>query len=315
MTQFVRIERSSNEVATIRIDRPKVNALTVELLAELVEAASQLAQDRSVRAVVIWGGPKIFSAGIDVGGFVDHSAPSFGDVARRFNRGINAINAINAERPADEGIPSSDLVRKFNRWMDTTDDASSTDEGIPSLGGLVRQFSHWITAIERLPQITVSAVNGTALGTGLDLALATDFRVAAEDATFAQSEIKVGIVPGCGASYFLPRLVGLAKARELIFNGDTLDAEEALRIGLVSTVCAPEETYGAALEMASKFAAGPAALRFAKQALRASMDLPLDEAIIQEADCAATAIATEDAAIGLSSFLGRNSNEITFTGR
>ena len=312
MTQFVRIERNSNTIATIRIDRPPVNALTFELLAELVEAASQLAGDRSVRAVVIWGGPETFSVGIDVGSFVDHSAPSLRDLVGRFNEGIDAINT---EKPTDEEIPSGDLVRKFNRWIASTDTAGFTDESIPSLGDLVRRYSRWITAIERLPQITVTAVNGLAMGTGLDLALATDFRVAAEDATFAQAEIKYGISPGCGASHFLPRLVGLAKARELIYNGDPVDAEEALRMGLVSTICAPEETYGAALEMAARYAAGPAALRFAKQALRASMDLPLDEAIIQEAHYAAEAIATEDAAIGLSSFLGGSTTETTFTGR
>ena len=309
--QFVRVERSSNQVATIRIDRPPMNAMTFELLTELVEAASQLADDRDVRAVVIWGGPTIFSAGIDVGRFVEHSAPSFRDLAHKFTDGIGAIST---EEFTEERPSPSELVHKFNTWISAIDAADHTGDSTPSMGDLIRKFNHWITAIERIPQITVSAVNGAAVGSGLDLALVTDFRVVARDATLAQPEIKHGIVPGCGATHMLPWLVGLDKAREMIYTGDPVDPEEALRIGLVSAVCAPEETYDAAMEMAARFATGPAALRFAKQAIRTSMDLPLEQAVTREANYAAQAIATKDAAIGLANFLDENPSKVVYTG-
>ena len=177
-------------MATIRLDRPKVNALNFQMLVELTEAAGQLAENRSVRAVVIWGGPKIFSAGIDVGDFV----------VRGFT--------------AEEFAPFNDLIDRLSRWITPIDaDDSFLGHEASSFGGLVRRFNNWITAIEQLPQITISAVDGAAIATGLDLALATDFRVASEDATFGQPEIKYGIIPGSGASHLLPRLVGVTKAR------------------------------------------------------------------------------------------------------
>ena len=286
MTQFVRIERTSNTIATIRIDRPPANAMSFQLLVELVEAASWLAEDRDVRAVVIWGGPMHFSAGVDVGGFTEEEFASFGD-----------------------------LVRRATNWITPLDTGESTEHGDPSFGDLVRNFNNWITVIARLPQITVSAVNGAALGSGLALALSTDFRVAAQDAEFGQPEIKYGLMPGSGATHLLPRLVGLTKTREMIYSGDPVGAEEALRLGLVSTVCAPEETYDAALEMATRYAAGPAALKTAKQALRTGMDLPLDQAVAQEADYISRALATDDAAIGLSRFLEQDQGKTAFTGR
>ena len=287
MTQFVRIERDSNKVATIRIDRPPVNALSFQLMVELIEVAGMLAEDRSVRAVVIWGGPRIFSAGLDVGGFTEEEFASF-----------------------------TDLVDKATRWIAPLDaDFSLSDDGIPSFGDLVRKFNNWITAIDGLPQVTITAVNGPALATGLELALATDFRVVAQDATFGQPEIRHGIMPGSGASYLLPRLIGLGRAREMIYSGEPIDAEEALRIGLVTKVCAPEETYHTALEMAARYAEGPAALQFAKQALRPGTELPLAQAIAREADLVARVTATEDAAIGMSNFSAKNVKGTFFTGR
>ena len=287
MTQFVRIERSSNGVATVRIDRPKVNAMSFQLMVELIEAAGRLAVDRSVRAVVIWGGPEIFSAGIDVGDFTEEEFASFDDLVDRVSNWIAPIDA----------------------------EGSFSEHGIPSFGDLVRKFNNWITVIDRLPQITVSAVNGAALATGLELALATDFRVAAQDATFGQPEIKLGIMPGSGASHFLPRLVGLTKAREMIYSGDPVDAAEALRVGLVSRVCPPEETYDAALEMAARYAAGPAALQFAKQALRTGTELPLEQTCVRETDYIGGSLATDDAAIGVSTFPNKDPGTTAFTGR
>lgn len=122
MTQFVRIERTSNMVATIRIDRPPVNAMSFQLLVEIVEAAGRLAADRDVRAVVIWGGPRNFSAGVDIGGFTEEEFASFGD-----------------------------LVRRATNWITPLDTGESTEHGDPSFGDLVRNFNNWVTVIARLP--------------------------------------------------------------------------------------------------------------------------------------------------------------------
>lgn len=285
MSEFVHVERSADAVATIRIDRPPVNAFSFQVLVELVEAAGRLAQDRDVRAVVIWGGPTIFSAGIDVGHFT-----------------------------TKEPVSLRELLETYSAWTGA-DITHLTKHGIPSFTGVVRECNSWITAIARLPQITVSAINGAALGAGLGLALATDFRVAARDATLGLPEIRFGMMPGCGTSYFLPRLVGTATAKEMIYGGDQMGADEGLRIGLVSKVCTPNETYGVASEIAARYAAGPVALQFAKQALQSGLELSLDQAIAREVDCLVSAATTADAVIGLSKFLEPDAGETPFTGR
>ena len=285
MSEFVHVERHADAVATIRIDRPAVNALNFQLLVELVDAAGRLAQDRDVRAVVIWGGPTVFSAGIDIGGFTTQGS-----------------------------VPLHDLLQTYSARTGA-DITHLTEHGTPSFTDLVRVCNSWILAIERLPQITVSAINGGAVGSGFGLALATDFRVAARDATLGFPEIKFGMMPGSGTSALLPRLVGAAKAKEMIYGGDKIGADEGLRIGLVSKVCAPNETYGAAAEIAAKYAAGPAALRYAKQALQSGLGLSLDQAIAQEADRLVDVATTADAFIGLSRFRGQDPSEAPFTGR
>ena len=258
MGEFVRVETGGG-VATIRIDRPKMNALNPQMLAELTEAANTIAADGDVRAAVVWGGPRIFAAGADIGGFT----------------GLDAAEA-------------QELSRVFN-------DA--------------------FLAVENMPQITVSAVNGYALGGGMELAMATDFRVAAEDAVLGQPEIRLGIIPGGGGTQRLPRLVGVTRAKEIIYTGRNVHPDEALAIGLISAVHAPEETYNAAVEMAAGYAAGPAALRMAKQAVMDGLALSLAEAVACETEQFGACFDTEDASIGVASFLEQGPGKATFTGR
>ncbi len=258
MAEFVRVETRSG-IATIRIDRPKMNAINSQMLDELTEAAHQVAADSEVRAVVVWGGPNIFAAGADITGFTGNTRE---DAARQ--------------------------CAKFN-------DA--------------------FLAVENLPQITVSAVNGYALGGGMELAMATDFRVAADDAVFGQPEILLGIIPGGGGTQRLPRLIGITKAKGIIYTGRQIHPDEALALGLVSAVHPAAETYDAAVEMAAGYAAGPAALRMAKKAIMDGLALPLADAVVCEAQQFAECFATEDAAIGVTSFLEQGPGKATFTGR
>ncbi len=258
MSEFVRVETGGG-VATIRIDRPKMNALNPQLLDELNEAANAIAADDDIRAAVVWGGRRIFAAGADIGGFT----------------GLDAAGA-------------SALSRRFN-------DA--------------------FLALENMPQITVSAVNGYALGGGMELAMATDFRVAADDAVFGQPEILLGIIPGGGGTQRLPRLVGVTKAKEIIYSGRNVYPDEALAIGLVSAVHPPDDTYDAAVELAAGYAAGPAALRMAKKAVMDGLALSLADAVACEAEHFGDCFNTDDTAIGVASFLEKGPGKATFTGR
>ena len=258
MGDFVRVETSSG-VATIRIDRPRMNAFDSQLLDELTEAANAVGADPDVRAAVVWGGPRIFAAGADIGRFT----------------GLGPAGARN----------------------------------------LSRHFNDAFLAVENMPQITVTAVNGYALGGGMELAMATDFRVAAEDAMFGQPEIRLGIIPGGGATQRLPRLVGVTRAKEIIYTGRNVYPDEALDIGLISAVHPPDETYDAAVEMAAGYAAGPAALRMAKRAVMDGLALSLADAVARETEHFGDCFATDDTAIGVASFLEKGPGKAIFSGR
>ena len=153
---------------------------------------------------------------------------------------------------------------------------------------VVSSLGDALEELETVPMITISAINGYALGGGLELALATDFRFAAENARLGQPEIKIGVFPGAGGTQRLPRLVGAALARDLVYSGRQIDAEEALDSGLVDRVLAPEEVYPAALERARTYADGPVeALAAAKASLRAAETDPRHGlAIERDAFCA-----------------------------
>ncbi len=178
-----------------------------------------------------------------------------------------------------------------------------------------QQFNNIALAIEGLPQITISAINGYALGGGLELALATDFRVAASDAQLGNPEILLGIIPGGGATQRLARLAGVTKAKDLVYSGRAIGAEEALACNLISAIFEPDEVQAEAVRMAEGYAAGPAALRMAKAAVLAGYHLPLDEAVKIESDLFADTFNTEDCVTGVQSFLDNGPGKAQFTGR
>lgn len=132
-------------------------------------------------------------------------------------------------------------------------------------------------ALEKLDVPTIAAVNGPAIGAGCDLACMCDIRIAAKAAKFAESFVKLGIIPGDGGAYLLPRVVGMSKAAEMAFTGDAIDADEALRCGLVSAVVEPEMLMESAYALARRIAANPGpALRLTKQLLREGRQMRLD---------------------------------------
>ena len=173
------------------------------------------------------------------------------------------------------------------------------------------ELGHAATALlDRSPVPTIAAVNGFALGGGCEVALACDMRVAAENALLGFPEVSLGILPGMGGTQRLPRLVGPGVAKELIFSGRRIRAEEALRIGLVNRVVPEGEALSAAKEIASQIAAnGPLAVRMAKASANRALDVDLISGLEYEADQFGLLFSTEDAKEGMGAFVEKRKAE------
>ena len=168
-----------------------------------------------------------------------------------------------------------------------------------------------LARLDELPMPSVAAINGYAFGGGLELALACTFRLALPTAKMALPEIKLGLIPGYGGTQRLPRVVGEARALELILSGRTLDAQEALRIGLVHRVV-EGDAVAAAIDYARAFSGyGLPALKLARDAVRRALDVPLHEGLKLEADLNTLAFQTRDAAEGMSAFMEKRKPKFT----
>ncbi len=212
MGSFVRLEVDAG-VATLRLDRPPMNALNAQVQDELREAAIEASQRSDVAAVVLYGGEKVFAAGADVKEMADMAYP--------------------------------DMVDRS--------------------GALQAAF----TAVARIPKPVVAAVTGYALGGGCELALTADFRVAGDNAKLGQPEILLGIVPGAGGTQRLPRLVGPARAKDLILSGRVVGGEEARAIGFAGGLVPAERAEEHALEVAAAVGGdGPEGIRALKAMFR-----------------------------------------------
>ncbi len=179
-----------------------------------------------------------------------------------------------------------------------------------------RALQSSFTAIASIPKPTVAAITGYALGGGCELALCCDFRVCGDNAKLGQPEILLGIIPGAGGTQRLPRLVGPSRAKDIIFSGRFVAAEEALAIGLVDKVVAPDDVYSAARELVSRYVGGPAyALRAAKEAIDSGLEVDLATGLEIERAAFAALFATQDRAIGMESFVQDGPGKAKFTGR
>jgi enoyl-CoA hydratase/carnithine racemase len=172
------------------------------------------------------------------------------------------------------------------------------------------------TAIARIPKPTVAAITGYALGGGCELSLACDFRVAADNARLGQPEVLLGVIPGAGGTQRLSRLIGPARAKDIIFTGRFVSAEEALRIGLVDEVVAPEDVYAAARRRVERYVGGPAyAIRAAKEAIDRGLEVDLETGLEIERMQFAGVFATRDREIGMASFVEHGPGKAQFEGR
>ncbi len=259
MGEFVRLEVEDG-VATIRLDRPPMNAINDVLTRQLREAAEEASMREDVGAVVIWGGPQIFAAGADVKMMVD----------------------------------------------------MTPREVKPMIQGLQDVYNE----VEEIPKVTIAAINGYALGGGCELAMCADLRFAAEDATLGQPEILLGVIPGAGGTQRLPRLVGPSRAKDIIFSGRFVKADEALSIGLVDKILPAGEVYTTAVETARRYAKGPlAALRAAKVAVNWGGRGDFRSGMVLERELFADLFSTEDQKEGMRSFVEKGPGQATFTGR
>jgi enoyl-CoA hydratase/carnithine racemase len=255
--EFVTVTTDEHGVATVRLDRPPINALNRQVVAELGEAAATCANDDGIATVVIWGGPQVFAAGADIKEMA--------------------------------GLAFQDVFSYGTRLQESC------------------------KALARIPKVVIAAVNGYALGGGCELSLTADFRFAAQDATFGQPEIKLGIIPGAGGTQRLSRLVGVQKAKEMIYSGGFHSADDCLAMGLVDRVFPADEVYDQALEAARRYAGGPYALRMAKMAIDEGAEMDLDSALRLETTLFAASFATEDQRAGMRAFLDKAKPE--FQGR
>ncbi len=202
--------------------------------------------------------------------------------------------------------------RAFAAGADIKEMADQTSAQMAVYG---RSLIEAIDAVARIRQPVIAAITGYALGGGCELALAADFRVIAEDALIGLPEITLGVIPGAGGTQRLPRIVGVTKAKEMIFSGRAVKGPEAMRIGLASRVVPAAEVYPAALEWARQLAVGAtAALAAAKFAIDAGTEVDLASGLRIEAQVFAALFSTQDQATGMRSFIENGPGKASFSG-
>ena len=170
-------------------------------------------------------------------------------------------------------------------------------------------------AVAAIPKPVVAAITGYALGGGLELALAADVRMCADNAKLGQPEILLGVIPGAGGTQRLARLIGPSRAKELIFTGRAVDAYDALRLGLVNKVVLAEDLLPTAMAWAAQFARGPmVALAAAKRAVDQGLEVALDDGLVLERQLFAGLFGTQDRMIGMRSFAEQGPGKAEFVG-
>ena len=189
------------------------------------------------------------------------------------------------------------------------DIAAMADMGPESAAAFSRHGNEVFRRIETFPCPTIAAVNGYALGGGCELSMACDIRLCSENALFGQPEVTLGITPGFGGTQRLMRLIGMGRAKELIFSARTVKAPEALAIGLVNAVYPAEELLPAARKLAARIARNaPIAVRACKAAMNEGIDLDMDQAVDAEVREFSACFETEDQKRGMNAFLNKQKN-------
>ena len=258
MAEFVTLEVTDG-IGTIRLDRPPMNALNRQLQEEIRAAARAASVDSSVKAVIVYGGEKVFAAGADIKEMAELSAAQMAAIAGELQSALGSLAEI--------------------------------------------------------PKPVVAAVTGYALGGGLEVALGADRRIVGDNVKLGIPEVLLGVIPGGGGTQRLARLIGPSRAKDMVFTGRFVGADEALRIGLVDEVVAPDEVYNAARAWASQFTTGASrALAAAKASIDSGLDTDLHTGLRIEAQQFAALFATSDRTIGMESFIANGPGKAEFTG-
>ncbi len=238
-----------------------------------------------------------------------------------------AVTVLKISAPKSLNALNSTILRELDDFVDNLDSATRvliiTGDGEKSFvaGADISEMAHLneeqgrefgrmgaqvFRKIELLPIPVIAVVNGFALGGGCELAMACDIRIASNKAKFGQPEVGLGIIPGFSGTYRLPKLIGQGYAKEMIYTGKAIRADEALRIGLVNAVYEPEELMERAMEMAQRILANaPLAISLAKQSINEGYDLDADAAIALENDLFGQCFSTADQKEGMDAFLNK----------
>lgn len=237
---------------------------------------------------------------------------------------VNALNMAMQDRigelarevSRDTSVRSVVITGSGKGFAAGVDIAEMAGMSVVEMSTRVHVMQQCFTAVAKIPKPVVAAVNGFALGGGCELALCADRRIAGESSSLGQPEIGLGIMPGAGGTQRLPRLIGVAAAKDLIFTGRRIDAEEALRIGLVDEVIDDGLVLDRAIEWAEQFDHSPHwALSWAKEAIDTGLEADLDGGLVIEATGFAALFGTEDRKIGMRSFLENGPGKAEFGGR
>jgi enoyl-CoA hydratase len=239
-----------NDIGIITLNRPdRMNALSRQLKEEVWALFESWESDDAVRAVILTGGKKVFSAGADI-----------------------------KERSTVQMAQSQFYSHQ-------------------------KKSQEFYTRIEQYEKPVIAAVSGLALGGGCELALVCDLRIASETARFGLPEVKLGSMPSAGGTQRLPRLIGAARAKEMLFSGEFVDAQEAYRIGLVNKVVPVEKLMPEAREWALKLTERPPlSLKYIKRAIQMGLGLDLPSALDYEAQCSSILYVSEDRKEGMKAF-------------
>jgi enoyl-CoA hydratase len=251
MMEFKHILYEKSEaIATITLNRPDVlNAISNEVIEEVLQALEDIRNDESIRVVILTGaGEKAFSAGAD----------------------IKAMKGMNALKARDLSLMGGKLC----------------------------------CTLENLEKPVIAAINGYALGGGLEVAMACDLRIASENARVGQTEVNIGLIPAWGGTQRLTRLVGKTKAKELVFSGKIVDAKTAEQIGLLNMVVPADRFRETVRQFAAELASkAPVAVKVAKALINKGEDASLDAALALEREGVGVVGSTEDLQEGVSAFI------------
>ncbi|MFN2582405.1 MAG: enoyl-CoA hydratase-related protein [Candidatus Dormibacteria bacterium] len=229
---------------------------------------------------------------------------------------LTALTTALRAAESDDGVRAVLITGAGRAFCSGLDLRAASEDGASSVDvrrALREYYGPAIKTMRALPKPVIAAVNGPAAGAGFSLALAADLRIASESATFVQAFVRIGLVPDAGSTYFLPRLVGPARAAELMMLGETVDARRAQDIGLVSRVVPDNELLATALGIATQLANGPRSLAFIKEALALSSSNDLEGQLEVEERLQEAAVGTSDFYEGIGAFLEKRAPRFSGT--